>query len=456
VSNDALRHARLGGALLLASSCSNLYGGDSPRASLRIGDTFEIDPRCVDLPIDGAALVRPERFVTLTARRGNTDLGAEGVPVSARLGMCEGMSIDAGASMDGGGNGVTDSRIGQPQQPRFEGNTCGGPTGFGDLEIADFELVSLEGRGCRRRSSARLDCTLDASGEATFAVTAFVGAGVILDGVVPICITPNELPARHGSKSDIDAFQEVIFVKPRSATSRVALAIARVDTVESAEPIADGTDCSELRDCREIRSRARLQMGFAPIDVPRESVRSSDFRTVQSAFNLSAQVQVLSGISELTAYLSQDPNCALPDSGVPDVALNLELPIGHRSTGVFHVCSDGSATRVEITPDVVDGNSGSVEIVPAVVGVDALLSGYRAEEVGNAWTLFERKCGQADTVALAGASLDPNCSPLPGFFDAGSADANVIDAEAARSASQCGPIILPLQTGGTCSLVVGR
>lgn len=441
---------RAAASALAAASCSTLYGYDSPRATLLEADTFHVDPPCVDLPVDNAGPVRPESHVTLTGRREATHLGAEGVPVSVRLGNCE--SEDLAGRLDPGND--ASSQAGNEPSASVQQNqqaSCGS-LGTGDLELGDFELLALEGRGCRSRSRVRLDCTLNASGEASFGVTAHLPPGLLLDGSIPICITPNELPNQVVSSEDESTHQQTIFVRPRSAASRVALAAAYLDSGEAGGELTNGQDCRQLRDCGQVTSRARLQVGLMPIDSPRDAVRISDFRTVRRAVDVVAQLDTLTGPDE--AYLSLDGRCGLPESGAPTPSLELVIDANHRSSPVVHVCSTGRKARLAVTPTTVSFElANSVEVVTTPLELDALLEGYSGQLITDTWTLYEHRCGEPPTVALSGASFSPTC--LASTPDAGDGDA-AVDAEVSQATGPCDPVIVPLQTGGSCSLVVER
>lgn len=442
-----------GGCTALA--CDTLYGFDSSRPALGDNDKFEVAPSCVDLPIDPSGLAVVPTVITLTGLRERSGLGAESVPVAVRIGAC-----DSGSGGEGGGPNGAAGRAAAPDEP-VEGGTAPGGAGAGgadaepapsarcsvgtalsSLDAAHFELTALEARGCRQRSPAVLECTLDANGEAAFGIVSRLQDDFNLTGYLPICATPFSVP--RASKHETE-----IAVVPRAGTSRVALAVVRLDEQEATPTVAARESCASLLDCNQVRERARFQIGVVSRDIPSAAVRKSDFRPVTRDVVLKAEHQVLSSTSAAPApFISKDPSCGGQEMGaaggagapssdeihLPSPTLDLHIGAGQSGSEVFYLCAPSFASQVEITPALVDGSSAPPFTQPHAVSLPALTASYKAVRDGDNLVLYSEECGEPQGPVTPGEvpeqpGLSPDatrlllqCGPTP--TGAGGADGN--------------------------------
>jgi hypothetical protein len=492
-------------------SCDSLYGLDSARPALGDEDTFDVDPACPDLVLDRSALALTPRVVTLTGRREN-GLGAESVPVTVRIGDCDEVDDHGGkppASGDGGADAELDAVDGavaaDASAPAAEGEmsvpsapVCTASLPVLDRELAAaFELVEIDDRGCRSRSPFRMDCTLDASGEAAFGVVGQLPAdGVIFAGYLPICVTPLEL--NEGAR----CHQKSLSVIPRFGRSQVALAVVELGGDE-AEPVSAGAQCESLLRCEELRTRARFQAGFVSTDVLAGGARAGDFRSLSREATLTAELRESSALPVgPEPFLTTDSACRraadLPprDAGVSEAGADaggdaedaavdsqeLEGPVlrigaGQRDTPVFYLCAPSYAASYQVTPRLVSPVSDSTLAASANVELTALREGFVAVPVGNDLVLFEQRCGEERRAALRSSIVERppsvtdqgdqiliSCPRSPEQDAQTPSDASLDDANpsgpeggsagGSADGAACQSVTLELSSGGTCSLNV--
>ena len=482
LARDTLRRLHWIRSLLLLfgfASCSTLYGLDSTRPSLGKDDEFVVDPVCLDVPIDPSAIATVERIVTLTGRRGRSNLGAESVPVSVRIGDCDclsehdakgavspdGPALDCGAEESAGGMAGVPGMA--PGDPRRAPSCAMGLPLLSKADSSIFELKALEGRGCKQRSPSRLDCILNGSGEAAFGVTAFPRPDALqLAGYLPVCITPNDLDKQipsEGANNGDSTHQQTMAVIPRFGGSRVALAVA-----ELARPsVTPGSKCESLVDCDAVHARARFQVSFVSPDVPANSIRDSDFRAVSREVLMSAELSMKAG--QGFAFLSLDPSCKSPNPQVEDDAdgasgatLNLRIGNGQSDSEVFYLCAPGGAAEYEIIPALRDGSIESPVLRSAEVSVEALTSGYSFTTQGNEQVLVAHRCGAGQSPAMVSSfvvqaplSVSPDGQRIVLACDTGDIDQTAGEGGSAQMVA-CGSTLLELQLApeGTCTLVL--
>jgi hypothetical protein len=386
-----------------AAACDTLYGLDSARRSLQHGDSFQVDPTCPELIVDPNAPI--PRVVTLTGRRGETGLGAESVPVVVQLGFCDRNTPVAGLSAadnaGAGGVGSSDGgvTVGVCSTLRAPLNAT---------EQGLFELVAQEGRGCRQRSPARLDCTLDASGEAAFGI---VGrppeTAADFVGYLPICATPLELEVQEEAEASHE-FQIEMVVTPRVGTARSALAVMQVDgDVETA--FADASDCT-LVDCDSARRRGGFRAGFVSSEIPAGMLRSGDFIAFQRESPLLVSVTTLEPPSAgPTPFLSTDPTCATATAE----DLSLVVAKGKAATDVFYLCAPSFGSSVEVsaaldTSKIPDQEETDAPVQKSkTVDLDALVETYLVVNVEDQFILMSETCEGARTDAASVRVLPP-------------------------------------------------
>jgi hypothetical protein len=408
------------GSLALVA-CETLYGFDSPRPSLGQGDGFKVDPACADLPVDPSALAAVPTVVTLTGRR-ETGLGAEGVPVSVTVGSCNceegdcpegsgGASPAAGGMGGGGGASELASGAGAPE-------CVGEREPLSSLDASQFALQALDGRGCEQRSPSRLDCTLDASGDAAFGVISRVQDAFNLVGYLPVCVQPLELGQQK-------KFRQTMAVVPRVGSARVALAVVQVGGQEPQPPIPSGATCDNVLDCGAVRARAQFQVGVVSADLPAASVRSADFRSVTRDVSLTAELRVLSAPSAGPApFITARSDCAESgsnpgaggqggQSGTDTSEVPLHLSSGQSGSEVFYLCAPAYAGGFEVTASLSDGGMQSPQVLTAAVNAPPLTHAYLVQAVQSQRVLFSETCGmQPAAVSPAQIPVGSNATKL--------------------------------------------
>ncbi|HEX6276808.1 MAG TPA: hypothetical protein VFZ53_27400 [Polyangiaceae bacterium] len=395
---------------LFAPHCQTLYGVDTPRRSLQEHDDFSVEPQCPDLVIDSSSLAATLRVVTLTGRRQKTGLGAESVPVSVNIGQCElspahpGSSdadaadaSDAGSeTAEGGAGGASGGPPSNPPGSRC--HTALEPLVEGDQ--ARFALVAQEGRGCRARSSSRLECTLDANGEAAFGIVSQSLASVLsLNGYLPICVTPLELDLDNEG-DDEPHHQIEMAVTPRFGESRIAVAVAELGGPESVPPIESADGCV-LRRCDTLKPRASFQAGVVSPDIPAEAIRASDFLEVSrdATFNLSLRSH--SPAPEGTAFfLTTDESCrtstdaggAGETDGGTEPSISLKIASGQSSTAVFFLCAPAFASSHDVVATLAEATANQPLLRTHRIGLPSLLERYVVESVSGQRHLLTETC----------------------------------------------------------------
>ncbi|MGD8860932.1 MAG: hypothetical protein PVI30_13055 [Myxococcales bacterium] len=454
----------LGGGCTLDS----LWGVDAPRPSLQEKDTFQVDPLCRGHIVDDGAVAPVPSYVTLTAKRWRTGLGAEAVPVTVTLGACE---LDAG---DGGAAGPISrcSRdLGRLPQPLIE----------------QFELEARDNQGCRRRSPSRLDCTLSPRGEASFGVISRLREEHLTErGYVPVCVRPLEIPFEEadggGAQTPVHHLTEV-WVIPRAGTATQALATLEVSAPELLVRAETDATCDRLYDCDQARVRSSFQAGFVSRAIPADALRPRDFLPVRRGVALRARLEVIEP-PQLerpvpgSAFLSGTDDC---DGSARE--LRLEIPAGLTATPVFYLCAPGSGgtysvlTVQEETRAALDGgtlDAGAPDATTADGGAEAaqdpdqlvvhasevtaadLVRGYRATTTGDTLRLETQLCsGERRPTATAEVEVrDP--------LDIADGDAIVVDCsagdddDAGSGSAACagGEIELHVSGGDSCRLEV--
>jgi hypothetical protein len=450
------------------AACDTLYGFDSPRPSLGGRDTFQVDPTCADLPVDPMGLASVPTLITITGHR-DSGLGAESVPVSVRVGPCDCTNGDCGVEGAGGQGGADGaSSSGWP-------SCTNGLEPLSDLDASQFELTALDGRGCRQRSPSRLDCTLDASGEAAFGVVSRVQDAFNLSGYLPLCVVPLEVDP----KREVDAkHMRSIAVLPRVGTSRVALAVVQVGEQEPPPPFASSAVCDDLLSCQDTRARARFQVGVVSADLPAASVRVGDFRPVTRAVAVQAQLRVLTPPLGGTApFLSRSANCtpeatgddvgAGGDAGVASEGLPLELSAGQSGSDVFYLCAPAYASEAEVTATLLDGSGDAPSVIPADVTATALTHAYSVEKIEADRVLFAEACGEQPKAVTPGVVQVSGSSSLevspdgqriliqcPSSADNSTAGASGMAGSPADNTAPCSDINLTPGPQGSCTLKV--
>jgi hypothetical protein len=464
-------------------SCQTLYGVDTPRRSLQRTDSFEVDPQCPDLVIDSASLVATLRVITLTGRRAKTGLGAESVPISVTIGLCDlpaappvdggpGSDTDAGdAGTDpGAGGGApmdspgTDAGTADADSPKTSAIGC--PTTNGPLSAEDqanFALVAQEARGCTARSSSRLECTLDANGEAAFGIISQSLASVLsLNGYLPVCVTPLELEVQGG---DDPHHQFQMAVTPRFGESRIAVAVAQLPEVEAPLSTMVSKTC-ELRTCEDTKPRARFQAGIVSPDVPTDALRPSDFLQLSRDARFSVNLRTLSPpAGGESPFVSLDESCTrrpdreMPDGGAVEVdpPLGLSIASGQSDTSVFFLCASSYSSSYEIVATLNETTTDQPLVRTLGVALPSLVEKYVITKLDDKLQLVTRSCNGEDTQATNVRVTDPwafvgdgqeqvlECRP-----DAGSPDGEG-GAGGAPPSTACEEIELGTP-GGTCTL----
>lgn len=455
-------------------SCDSLYGFDTPKPLLRSRDQFEADPSCPDLVVDTSLVTTPQSIITLTGRRYDTGLGAESVPVVVTIGEC-GAEEDAGSPADGGQDAASPdvvAREASAGQPASTSNpSCSGSLRRLDrLHEAAFELVVMEEQGCRRRSPTRLECRLNASGEASFAIQGrSLDDGLHLSGYVPICVTPRE------RDMESPKHQTLIHVIPRFGRSRVAIAVVNLPDDKGALPL-ESDNCESLHNCDTLHPRARFLAGVISKDIPPGDARESDFLPLSGSITLTARVSTLSALPSGTAapFLSTDSACPTPDAGVPDAPEadggaphGLPLPIGggQRETDVFYLCAPAYEASYRITPRLLEETAEPPDIHPSEVKLSAVVEGYVAEPEDVGHSLYVKPCGAGEELAPHSAvkkiekplSVQEQrvvigaCATASSSDDAGTGTVGDAGNDAGED-SACQTIRLELESGGTCEL----
>ena len=429
-------------------ACDTLYGLDTPRPALGDHDTFQVVPACADLPIDPSGLALVPTVITMTGLRADLGLGAESVPVAVRIGRCDSPDGAAGAPSEaaaGAAGNVPASSAGAGGADSEPDVACTGAGQFlSNLDFALFELTALEARGCRQRSPAVLECTLDANGEAAFGVVSRLQDDFNVNGALPICVTPFESSTRK---------QTQVAVVPRAGASRVALAVVELDEEGDGAPLIPlDTSCESALDCSQVSARARFQIGVVSRDIPAEAIRRSDFRPVTRNVVLTAEQQVLSQSAASAApFISTDPSCRLEvtageggqASDAEPSKLDLHIDSGQRASEVFYLCASSFGAEVEITTTLVDGGAAAPVIVPRTASLLALTQRYRAVSEGTKSVLFSQACGAELQVVTSGIPDQPGVVHESGRVlltcdttdpGAGGAGSDPVDAAGAPSA----------------------
>ena len=196
-----------------ASGCnwSALWGQDAPRPALDSNDDFRVVPRCPELIVDPSALATVPTYVTLSGRRRDSGLGAEGVPVTVTLGQCD--TQDAGTP----DAEPIDAAVGDADAGDEATGGCGAGLPLLDEAVGKLELIGTAERGCRQRSPSELDCTLNARGEASFEVSGvFPNDEVSLGGYLPICVAPVSWIERRTAATSRDVARVPSLARPSS------------------------------------------------------------------------------------------------------------------------------------------------------------------------------------------------------------------------------------------------
>lgn len=401
---------------MAALACDTLYGFDSPRPALGRYDRFEVSPQCLDLPVDPSAVALVPTVVTITGRRGGSGLGAEAVPVSVSVGACADHeeSHGSGGAAAGGAAGTDED---DESSEAVSGAGCTTAEPLNALDSARFELQAIEARGCRQRSPSRLDCTLDASGEAAFGVASRIQDAFNLTGYLPICVRPHEL--QNDSGSDGRSKARELAVLPRVGSSRVALAVLRAGE-EPAPPFENGARCDSVLACESTRVRARFQVGAVSADLPASTIRVEDFRPVTRNVSLTALLRVTNAsASGATPFLTTDSSCDRPpqrsanggaggdDGEADDAGVLLELRAGQSGSDIVYLCASGFAAAVEVTAALADAGAGMVNVIAERSELLPLNRAYTTQAVGADEVLFSERCGeQAQPVPPAGVRID--------------------------------------------------
>lgn len=469
-------------------SCDSLYGVDSPRPTLSDRDSFDVDPACPELALDTAALAAVPRIITLTAKRAS-GLGAESVPVSVRMGSCTADEVDAGRTDPSAAHPPRDPTPDSSTTPSAQ--TCvNGMPPLDHVTMSSFALTADEEHGCRSRSPSRVDCTLDARGEARFGVVGEVPAdGISLTGYLPLCITPLELGAGR------PAHQIELGLVPRLGTSRVALAAVQLQGGDVPPTVEQGATCDALIDCSALRARARLQVGVVSADIPSGQARDTDFRPVIQQVSVRAGLRVLTELPSGSPmpFLSTEGSCsgadesAGQDAGVEETALSgpsLHIRREQRGSEIIYLCASGHGASYEITPELFADNAAQPRLEPSVVSLVPLREAYMAERREDDMTLLARDCGGSpvaatqDAVMIGGrlsmhpdgdriliaecgpptpvSTADGRARPAAGDAAADAAMSDPAEPQPAETAVEdsftCESMQLELLTGGTCAL----
>lgn len=445
-----------GAAIAIGVACDGLWVGDTPRPTLKEHDSFCVAPACPELVIDSSAIASVEPTVTITARRSETNLGAESVPVDVTIGSCasaDDASAPDGSSseQDGGGSGT----LGPQCKPNA---SVGCTTGFNLIDpatAAHFELI--EDNGCKKASSTQLNCTLDPSGQATFRVRSLdTSSPALLADYLPICVRP-------ATKAEPPfSFDTEVRVVPRAGTARFAAAIVKVDDI--APTPAAGTPCDSLiADCNARVVRARLRAGIISADVAQGSTRQADFRIVQRDLTIAVALDQTSS----QAFLSSDANCTQADGGAVGDGGTVSLTIerGQRESAPFFLCAPSKAASFRLIPTLsgtaTDAGAGSasnsaVENRPLELDEVSLAKGYSVDP--DQRLLLKTTCdgesapaSKTDFVAIT-PPLAP--SPTNNTVVVGSCEASTSTDAAAQDAGDGGTCSIPLTlvSGGTCTL----
>jgi len=348
-------------AILSGCTLDSLWGVDSPRPSLHWKDSFHVDPLCRDLIVDSAAIAPVPVQVTITGKRRDTGLGAEAVSVVVTRGSCADSETerDGGQKARDGGtdDGVSSCKRGVPR--------------LAETLFAKVELMESPSDGCRARSPARLDCTLDPKGEASFGVIAYLSENeVAVGGYVPVCVRPLEFG--HESDEDEELARhhlKELWVLPRAGTVRLALATLAVDQPELNRLRAvtgGGTlPCKGLFDCDLPRTRVALRAGFASTEIPVTSLQVADLQPVNRETELQASLSVVAPPAAGNVFLAAN-NCDAI-SGPP--TLDLRIAASEAATPVFYLCGPGHAASYSVVTRL--GASGGEALADADAGAEA-------------------------------------------------------------------------------------
>jgi hypothetical protein len=366
-------------------ACDGLWVGDTPRPTLKESDLFCVAPACPELVIDSNAIASVEPTVTITARRAETNLGAESVPVDVEIGRCSApvdasasdaalVTEDAGEEEEEGGLGL--GTLGPQCKHRKASEFCtAGLDVIDPATAAHFEL--LEDTGCKkpaRGSTTQLNCTLDPSGQATFRVRSLGSSSpVLLADYLPICVRP---ATKSGAFHDTE-----VRVVPREGTARFAVAIADDDSALAASA---GARCDSLvAECSKAVARARLRAGVISADLSQGSTRTNDFRALQR------DLTIVVGLDPASpqAFLSSNAECTQPEGGEAST-LSLAIERGQRQSALFFLCAPANAASYRVVATlfgtVTDAGSASasnsaVENRPKEVEAPSLVKGFSVD-----------------------------------------------------------------------------
>ncbi len=482
--------------VLSVSGCnlSALWGLDAPRPALASNDVFKVDPACPDLIIDRSGLAQVPRIVTLSGRRHGTGLGAEAVPITVRLGACEGggrdtsnkdtsnkdasnkdagpVSTASGATIKDAGS-TSDAGLGTNSAAA---NACHSGATLDNTLTEQVELIEHQDGGCHRRSPALLECTLNARGEATFEVQGhFPNGELSLGGFAPFCVTPLEVGDQHAHRTEE-------YIVPRFGASQLAVAVLQLSNSTATTAATADAGCDTLFSCATARARATFRAGVVSADIPTGDLRVSDLLPVVRDVDLTVDISSLDTLPQTaSAFLSKTPCNEAPDAGPMAGDSSFSLPIRSRQSGTdtFYLCASGFAASYQVTANLTgaptaatDGGSDTTSApsadapvaLPSTVVLTALPEGYVAEPAVGGLIVNTLLCGGSrvhtdpHSLQVSGATpIGPDdqlvlaCAAPKLADDAGTSPAGSAG-QSTDAATACGQITLTPNTGGTCRL----
>lgn len=346
--------------VLAGCTLDSLWGLDSPRPALQRFDIFTVDPVCRDLVIDTEALTTVPVIITMTGKRRDSGLGAEGVPVSVTRGPCNGTVAALDASvLDPKPDAGTGVEGGPPAM------TCTRDASRLAADLSDrIMLAERPGEGCQFRSPARLDCTLDPRGEAAFQVTSNLTEQEVTDLAggalfVPLCLRPLEFGRADkdgkSERTDVRHHSTEVWVLPRAGRVSAALATI-VQNVDAASVVSSDETrlCSGIFDCSVPRQRAALRAGFVSREVSESLVSVENLVPVNRTVDVRAVLSVVRQPSAGAAYLS-----ATGCGGASGAStLDLQIAESERSTLPFFVCGPGHAAEYSVVTRIATASAG--------------------------------------------------------------------------------------------------
>jgi len=360
--------------ILVACTLDSLWGVDSPRPALQQHDIFAIDPLCRDLIVDTEALAVVPVVVTMTGKRRDSGLGAEGVPVAVSRGACDGTGFTADAS-------VLAAEV--PEGTGVEGGKAARKCMRSARPLADnlSDRVMLRERpneGCRLRSASRLDCTLNARGEASFEVISNLTEDEVTDlgagpGYVPLCLRPLEFghmseEVDGSTRTNIRYHSQELWVLPRAGRTSTALATI-VQEVQAPDVLSDvdSRACDTLYDCVTPRERATLLAGFASREIPQDTLRREDLLPATQTVDVRAVLSVVRKPDADAAIYLSSGDCRGPTG---PLALDMQIAQSEASTLPFYVCGPGHEAEYSVVTRLL-----SADDAPADAGADAAVDG---------------------------------------------------------------------------------